>query len=84
MKVIRVTDGFDQETNFKYHKYVRGRLTPLIVEVLLLSDKNDPEFNELYSRLSPFSKLEYHFFNLFKSLRLWEIYRYYRRLVTGY
>lgn len=84
MKVIKVTDGFDKDTGYRYHNYVRGRLAPLIVEVLLLSEKNDPEFNELYSRLSPFSKLEYHFFNLFKSLRLWEIYRYYRRLVTGY
>lgn len=83
-KVISVTDGFDQETNYKYHKYVRGRLTPLIVEVLLLSKNQDEDFSNLYSRLSFLSKLEYKIFSVFGSLRLWEIYRFYRRLLTGY
>lgn len=84
MKVIRVTDGFDQETKYTYHNFVRGRLTPLIIEVLLLSKKDDENFQNLYSRLPFISKLEYHFFNLIGSLRFWEIYRFYRRLITGY
>jgi len=84
MKVVRVTDGFDHETEQQYHRFVQGRLTPLIIEVLLLSKKEDEDFPKLYSRLSFFSKLEYHFFNLLGSLRLWEIYRFYRRIVTGY
>ena len=83
-KVIRVTDGFDQETAYKYQKYVKGRLAPLIVEVLLLSNKQEEDFSNLYSRLSIFSKLEYKFFKLFGSLRLWEIYRFYRRIISGY
>lgn len=83
-KSIKVVDGFDRDTNYKYHKYVRRKNDPLIVEVLLLSNNQDEDFADLYSRLSFTSKLEYKAFNLIGSFRVWEIYRFYRRIVTGY
>ena len=83
LKSIKVTDGFDQHTNNAYHKYAKRKNDPLIVEVLLLSNERDQEFSSLYSRLTLIPRIEYHIFRLLNSLRLWEIYRYFRRLFTG-
>jgi len=81
---IKVIDGFDRDTNYKYHKYVNNKNAPIIIEVLLLSKEQDEDFSNLYSRLSFLSKLEYKVFRKLGSLRLWEIYRFYRRIFTGY
>ena len=83
LKSIKVADGFDRNTNYAYHKYIKQKEDPLIVEVLLLSDKKDEDFPILYSRLTLFSRIEYHIFKAVDSLRLWEYYRYFRRLLTG-
>lgn len=84
MKSIKVTDGFDRHTNQKYHKYAKRKNDPLIVEVLLLSKAIDEEFSTLYPRLTLIPRIEYRLFKLINSLRLWEIYRYFRRMFTGY
>jgi len=84
IKSIMVTDGFDEETNFKYHNYVRKKLQPLLVEVLLLSSREDDDFSHFYSRLSFISRIEYFVFNLIGSMKIWGIYRYFRKQITGY
>jgi len=81
IKSIRVTDGFDQESNYKYHEYVRKKLQPLIVEVLLLSSKEDDDFSHFYSRLSFISKIEYFIFNLIGSMKIWGVYRYFKKQI---
>jgi len=84
IKSIKVTDGFDQETNLNYHEYVSKKLQPLIIEVLLLSSKEDDDFSHFYSRLSFISKIEYFIFNLIGSMKIWGVYRYFEKQITGY
>lgn len=83
-KSIRVADGFDQETNFQYHTFIQKKHNPMIVEILLLSNENDQDFDELYARLPVISKLEYKFFKRIGVFKLWEIYRHNKRILTGY
>jgi hypothetical protein len=72
---IRVTDGFDQETNYQYHKLIQKKHNPILVEILLLINEQDPDFKELYDRLPLLPRLEYHFFKRLGIFKLWEIHR---------
>jgi len=69
---IRITDGFDEETGYKYHKFVNKKINSLIVGFLLLTDNEDSDFENYYQRLSPVKKIEYKIFNLLGSFRLWD------------
>jgi len=83
-KSIKLTDGFNEATNYKFHRYIEKKHDSMIVEVLLLSNTHDEDFLNLYSRLPLIKKLEYQVFNLLGSFRLWERYRQINRLLTGY
>jgi glycosyltransferase involved in cell wall biosynthesis len=80
-KSIRITDGFDEETNYKYHHHVTKKINSLIVGVLLLSDQDEENYNKYYERLPFFKRLEFMIFKLLGSFKLWdkcrEIYRYF-------
>lgn len=84
MSTILFNDGFNKETNYKYNKYILKKNSILIVGILLLSDKNDPEYYDFFSRLTFSKKLEYKIFNIFGTFRFWERYRQILRLVFGY
>jgi len=83
-KSIRVTDGFDETTDYKYHKLIVRKIKPMIVELLLLSNNEDESFPTYYERMSRPSRLIYEFFKMIGSFRLWKFYRYTKRLLTGY
>lgn len=81
---IRVTDGFDKETNYQYHKLIQKKHNPILVEILLLINEQDPDFKELYDRLPLLPRLEYHFFKRLGIFKLWEIHRHNKRVLTGF
>jgi len=83
-KSINATDGFDKTTNYKYHKHIQRKHNPMVVEVLLLSNNRDDDFDNLYSRLTSTAKLEYKIFRFLGSFRLWQVYRHAKRQLTGY
>ena len=80
---IRITDGFDEETGNKYHKFVNKKVNSMIVGLLLLTDYEDPDFDFYYQRLSPVKKIEYKIFNLLGSFRLWDKCRQITRFFTS-
>jgi|LDZT01.1.fsa_nt_gi glycosyltransferase involved in cell wall biosynthesis len=72
---IRISDGFDKESNYKYHHHVTKKINSLIVGFLLLSSQDEENYNRYYERLPFFKKLEYRVFKLLGSFQLWDKYR---------
>jgi glycosyltransferase involved in cell wall biosynthesis len=77
---LTLLDGFNKGTDYRYNNLIL-RLTRFIsIGLLLLLDPQEEVFIKYYSRLSPFLKFEYKFFNSIGSYRLWERYRQFVRL----
>jgi len=77
-------EKFDEATSYQFHKLIRKRRNIGGVGLLLLIDKQDEMFKNRYASLPLNKKIEYEFFNLIGSYRLWERYRQILRLFRGY
>ena len=69
---ILLTEGFNKETDYKFHNYVMKKTNALIIGLLLLSNEEDNNFNVYYESLPFIKKLEYRVFNSLGSFRLWD------------
>jgi hypothetical protein len=72
---IRLTNGFDKYTDYKFHNHVEKKANALIVGLLLLANDDDNYFKDYYNSLPYTKKLEYSAFKLFGSFRLWDKFR---------
>jgi len=83
-KSQKVLENFDDSTNYKYHQLISKRINNGSVGLLLLLDKQDEMYTNRYASLPINKKIEYEFFKVFGSYRLWERYRQILRLFRGY
>lgn len=74
-KIIKTFDEFDEDTEFKYHYFVKKRIHLEILEYLICYADKDVDKELFFPRFSLWEKMEYYIFRTLNSRSLWYRYR---------